>query len=89
MVIACAGVRGMDERLHGGNGIVLGTQQFTIVIAGMGVIISIEVPPCIQCLICLRKGGTVIVHLFGMPQAIRLMNCLPRILQGTLRTASG
>ena len=89
MVVVRAGVRGVDESLHGRYGIFFGSQQFAVMIAGMGVIISIEVPPCIQCLICLRKGGTVIVHLSGMPQAIRLMNCLPRILQGTLRTASG
>ena len=63
LVVVRAGMRGIDESLHGRYGILFLTEQFAVVIAGMHIRVRRDPLPFVQGLICLRQRNAVATHL--------------------------
>ena len=87
VVIARAGMGGVDEDLHGGNRIIVGSKQLVIVIAGMRICIGIENAPHTELTVRLRQPDAIITHLPLLPQAICLSDYTQRFMQRPKRTA--
>ncbi|MBR2164967.1 MAG: hypothetical protein IJ915_00255 [Paludibacteraceae bacterium] len=92
MVVFRAGMSGVDEDLHRFYRVLFCTEQFAIVIAGMGVFIGMEPLPLTECLTCLREGGAVAlidaVHTSLRTQAVRLRNDRLRLPHRPRRASS-
>ena len=82
-IVAGAGMRGVDEDLDGGDGVVMVAQQAAVMVTAMRVVIWIKRPLPVQRTVRLRQLCAVAVGPPLRAQAIRLRHHRLRVMQCT------